>query len=64
MVRGKAGQPKKVTDYDDAAFKKRFMIDHFKIENLAISIDYEAKNETIDFIQIRDNNQTAEHLKL
>ncbi len=40
------------------------MIDHYKIDNLAISIDYEAKNETIDFIQIRDNNQVDTHLKL
>ena len=63
-VREKAGQPIKIVDFDDKLFKKRFMIDHFKMDNLAISIDYNANDEKIEFIQIRDNTQTKEHLKL
>lgn len=64
IVREKAGNPIKVVDYEDKFFNKQMMIDHYKIDNLAISIDYDANNETIDFIQIRDNNQTDTHLKI
>ena len=40
------------------------MIDHFKIDNYAISIDYDSKDEKVELIQIRDNKQAQEHLKL
>ncbi|HTJ50362.1 MAG TPA: hypothetical protein VL443_12970 [Cyclobacteriaceae bacterium] len=63
-VREKAGQPVKITDFEDEFFKKHFMIDHFKIHNLAISVDYNSKDETIEFIQVRDNDQAEEHIKL
>jgi hypothetical protein len=63
-VREKAGQPLKIVDFEDKLFKKRFMIDHFKLDNLAISIDYNSKDETIEFIQIRDNDQAEGHIKI
>jgi hypothetical protein len=64
IVREKAGQPIKIVDAESNFFKKRYMIDHFTIEHLAISVDYNSEKETIEFIQIRDNNQAKEHVKL
>jgi len=46
-VREKAGKPLKIVDFEDKLLKKRFMIDHFKIDNIAISIDYNANDEKI-----------------
>lgn len=63
-VREKAGQPVKITDAIDKLLDKHFLIDHFKMDNIAISIDYNSKDETIEFIQIRDNNLVDENLKL
>ena len=62
VVREKAGEPVKVVDFEHA--NKHYMIDHFKLENLAVSVDYHASDESIEFIQIRDNNQAKEHYKL
>lgn len=56
-VKQKAGEPVKSTDLDDPIFQKRFMIDHYELGNLAISIDYNPEDETIELIQIRDNGQ-------
>lgn len=64
IVREKAGQPIKIVDFEDKFFNKRFMIDHFKIDNYAISIDYDSEDEKVELIQIRDNKQAQAHLKL
>jgi|GEM_PF-1444295 hypothetical protein len=63
IMRAKAGQPIKVTDFENKLFKKHFMINHFRLGDLAISIDYNS-DETIEFIQIRDNDQSEEHIRL
>ena len=64
IVREKAGQPIKIIDFEDKFFKKRFMIDHFTVDNFAIIVDYNSKDETVELIQIRENNQAGDHLKL
>lgn len=56
-VSDKAGKPIKTVDFEDKLFKKRFMIDHFRLDNLAISINYNSRDEKIEFIQIRDDTQ-------
>ena len=64
VVREKAGEPAKVVDFEDKFSNKHYMIDHFKSGDLAVSIDYQASDESIEFIQIRDNTQAKEHYKL
>lgn len=64
IVRKKAGNPIKVVDFEDDLLEKHFMIDHFKSGNLAISVDYDSKDETVECIQIRDNEQSEDHKKL
>jgi hypothetical protein len=63
-VREKAGPPIKIVDFDDRFLKKRFLIDHFKLDGLAISVDYNLQGETIEVVQIRDKEQAEEHVKL
>ncbi len=59
----KAGEPTQTKNGDSPVLDKPFLIDHYKIGDLVLSIDYDPQNEHINFIQIRDNNIIA-HLKL
>ena len=59
----KAGEPTQTKHGDSPVLDKPFLIDHYKIGDLVLSIDYDPQHEHINFIQIRDNNIIA-HLKL
>ncbi|HEX8024233.1 hypothetical protein [Mucilaginibacter sp.] len=59
----KAGEPTQTKHGDSPVLDKPFLIDHYKIGDLVLSIDYDPQDEHINFIQIRDNNIIA-HLKL
>ncbi|MFC0518193.1 hypothetical protein ACFFGT_28520 [Mucilaginibacter angelicae] len=59
----KAGEPTQTKHEDSIVLDKAFLIDHYKIDNLVLSIDYDPQDERINFIQLRDNNIIA-HLKL
>jgi len=59
----KAGEPTQTKHGDSPILDKPFLIDHYKIGDLVLSIDYDPQDEHINFIQIRDNNIIT-HLKL
>jgi hypothetical protein len=59
----KAGEPTQTKHGDSPVLDKPFLIDHYKIADLVLSIDYDPQDEHINFIQIRDNNIIV-HLKL
>lgn len=59
----KAGEPTQTKHGDSPILDKPFLVDHYKIDNLVLSIDYDPADEHINFMQIRDNNIVA-HLKL
>jgi hypothetical protein len=59
----KAGEPTQTKHGDSPILDMPFLIDHYKIDNLVLSIDYDPVDKHINFIQIRDNNIVA-HLKL
>lgn len=59
----KAGEPTQTKHGDSLILDKPFLVDHYRIGNLVLSIDYDPADEHINFIQIRDNNIVA-HLKL
>ncbi|MBA4240619.1 MAG: hypothetical protein C0448_07830 [Sphingobacteriaceae bacterium] len=62
-VREKVGLPIKMVEFEDKFFNKRFIVDHYRIDNLAIAIDYNSNDEKIASIQISDYTQLKEHLK-
>lgn len=59
----KAGEPAQTKHEDSPVLDKAFLIDHYKMDNLVLSIDYDPQDEYINFIQFRDNNIIS-HLKL
>ncbi|SEP02987.1 hypothetical protein SAMN05192574_11979 [Mucilaginibacter gossypiicola] len=59
----KAGEPTLTKQGDSPILDIPFLIDHYKTDNLVLSIDYDPVKKHINFIQIRDNNIVA-HLKL
>lgn len=59
----KAGEPTQTKHGNSPILDKPFLIDHYKIDSLVLSIDYDPVDKHINFIQIRDNNIVA-HLKL
>lgn len=59
----KAGEPTQTKHGESLLLDKHFLIDHYKIGDIVLSIDYNPADETISFIQFRDNNILA-HLKL
>lgn len=42
---------------------KNFLVDNYKRNNIVITFDYDAEKQTINFIQVRDND-LLEHIKL
>ncbi len=64
MLHKKIGEPLKTVYLQDKLFNKTFLIDHYKLGDIAISIDYDSETETINHIQIRDNNLVIDELKL
>jgi hypothetical protein len=57
----KAGQPSQTKEGDFLG--SPFLIDHYKVDNTVISIDYDKNDMSIKFVQIRDND-LVEHLRI
>lgn len=59
----KAGTPIQTKEGYDDFLDKIFLVDNYKLDNTVITFDYDTEQQTINFIQVRDNN-LVEHLKL
>jgi hypothetical protein len=59
----KAGNPSQTNEGYSDLLNKSFLVDNYKVDNIVITFDYEAEKQTINFIQVRDNN-LLEHLRL
>jgi hypothetical protein len=57
----KVGQPDRTTEGDFLG--NPFLIDHYKIQDTVVSVDYNTSDLSIRLIQIRDNN-VVKHLKI
>lgn len=62
-VINKSGNPEQTKEGYADFLNKNFLIDNYKEGDVVITFDYDAETQTINFIQIRDNN-LLEHLKL
>jgi hypothetical protein len=60
----KIGQPTRTNEGYADFLNKSFLVDNYKIDDLIITFDYDPTEETINFIQFRDNNLVEDHLKL
>ena len=58
-----AGNPVQTKDGYADFLNKSFLVDNYKISDTVITFDYNPDNQSINFIQIRDNN-LKKHLKL
>lgn len=58
-----AGNPSQTKEGYADFLNKRFLVDNYKVGDIVITFDYDAEKETINFVQVRDNN-LVEHLKL
>jgi hypothetical protein len=59
----KAGNPYQTKEGFTDLLNKNFLVDNYKVDDIVITFDYEPEKQTINFIQIRDNN-LVEHIKL
>jgi hypothetical protein len=59
----KAGNPSQTKEGYADFLNKNFLVDNYKVDDTVITFDYEAEKQTINFIQVRDNN-LVEHLRL
>lgn len=59
----KAGIPGETKEGFLDILSKTFLVDNYKSEDIIITFDYDAVKQTINFIQIRENN-LADHLRL
>lgn len=59
----KAGNPIQTTNGFADLLKKSFLVDNYQVDNIVITFDYDAGRQTINFIEVRDNN-LVKHLKL
>lgn len=59
----KAGNPSQTKEGYADFLNKSFLVDNYKVDDIVITFDYNADKQTINFIQIRDNN-LVEHLRL
>jgi hypothetical protein len=59
----KAGNPTRTNEGFADFLDRKYLVDNYKVDDIVISFDYNAEDETINFIQMRENNLT-EHLKL
>lgn len=59
----KAGKPTQTRQgYADFSHK-HFLVDNYKVNEIIITFDYDAQQQFLNFIQVRDNN-LQQHLKL
>ena len=63
VILAKAGLPTQTKKGYAALLITGYLNDHYKVDNTVISFNYNTTDETIKFIQVRDNN-LVEHLKL
>ena len=59
----KAGKPSQTNEGYSDFLNKNFLVDNYKTGETVITFDFDAQKQTINFIQVRDNN-LVEHLKL
>ncbi len=59
----KAGKPGQTKEGYSDILSKNFLVDSYMSEDIIITFDYDNEKQTINFIQIRDNN-LAGHLRL
>ena len=59
----KAGTPTQTKEGYDDFLNKSFLVDNYKVDDIVITFDYDAETQTINFIQVRNNN-LLKHLKL
>ena len=59
----KAGNPSQTKEGYADFLNKSFLVDNYKEHDTVITFDYNAETQTINFIQVRDNN-LVESLKL
>ena len=59
----KAGNPSQTKEGYADFLNKSFLVDNYKLNDIVITFDYDHEKQTINFIQVRDNN-LVEHLKL
>lgn len=62
-VINKAGNPTQTKEGFADFLDRSFLIDNYKLDDIVITFDYDAETQTLNFIQVRDNN-LVEHLKL
>jgi len=63
IVLEKAGNPTQTNQGRSDLLEKDFLVDHYKLDNLVITFDYDPISQALNFMQVRDNN-LMEHLKL
>lgn len=59
----KAGKPTQTNEGFVDFLNRNFLIDNYKKGNIVVTFDFDFEKQTINFIQVRDNN-LVEHLKL
>ena len=63
IVLMKAGSPTQTKKGHLDFLNKSFLVDNYKVNGIVVSFDYNPNDETINHIEIRDNN-LVHHLKL
>lgn len=59
----KAGNPSVTKAGELKMLRKSFLIDHYKVDDIVISFDYDPVNNSLNLIQVRHNNLVA-HLSI
>jgi hypothetical protein len=52
----KAGTPTKTNEGYADFLNSNFLVDNYKINDIVVTFDYNTTDQTINFIQVRDNN--------
>jgi len=63
VVLNKAGQPTQTNQGFSSLLRKDFLVDNYKINEIVVTFDYNVEQNSINFIQLRDNN-LQEQLRL
>jgi hypothetical protein len=58
-VISKAGQPNQTNQGEIVILNKKYLVDNYFAGDLTITFDYEPANETINFIQIKNNKKAS-----
>ena len=58
-----AGNPNQTKEGYADFLNKHFIVDNYKVNDIIITFDYDPEKQTLNLIQVRDNN-LVEHLKL